>query len=185
MENKWTFCPQKKCYNCGKELENSEKLKDVKIVTGCPYCNKSFVDWKWIDKEQEIKFQRARANINTVTDAEKDSEGRKVFGIYGEIQDGYCVQNVKIALKGGLRWKMKELEKAKKNLKIFNQAKEIVIYNTFKKACSEHKQTCERWWGWILEKHKQDNIYEYQDKLKDLRETIKFYESQGIEWKSK
>ena len=40
---KWQFCPDAECDYCG-ELIKEEDVLDKKVVTGCPYCNYSFVE---------------------------------------------------------------------------------------------------------------------------------------------
>jgi len=41
--DKWYFCPEKICYFCKRKI-GEKQTKDQKIVTGCPFCNHSFVD---------------------------------------------------------------------------------------------------------------------------------------------
>ncbi len=41
--DKWKFCQTKICYYCLKEIKE-EDVKNMAIVTSCPYCHKSFVE---------------------------------------------------------------------------------------------------------------------------------------------
>lgn len=41
-KDRWQFCPSKKCYDCHRDI--SDIKVDGRYVTGCPYCNYSFVE---------------------------------------------------------------------------------------------------------------------------------------------
>lgn len=43
-EEKWFYCPDKECYYCHKELSDEDYGTKNKIITGCAFCNRSFVE---------------------------------------------------------------------------------------------------------------------------------------------
>ena len=42
VQDKWEFCPNKKCFKCGLDLSNVDYKED--IVTRCHYCHTSFLE---------------------------------------------------------------------------------------------------------------------------------------------
>lgn len=42
VNDKWAFCPEKKCFKCKKDLSDVKYKEEV--VTSCFYCSHSFLE---------------------------------------------------------------------------------------------------------------------------------------------
>lgn len=69
-----------------------------------------------------------------------------------------------------------ETQIAKENLQLYKG-----FHITFK-ALTQHKESCERFLDWIKKERGYTNEYSniFDDKVKDLKQTIKLYEEKGI-----
>jgi len=75
----------------------------------------------------------------------------------------------------------KETKIAKKNIKWIKSGDLMGRPNILNvEKAKEHKQTCQRWLGFLEEINIQREQEELEEKITDLKQTIKLYEDAGI-----